>query len=76
MSKFPFEKARRPSGGAQLHAATVESDLDLGNPHRNSLRGLLRERDRLLAEYGRADAVVWEIDGKIVDRLAELAGKP
>ncbi len=69
----PFP-ARPTFLGAPARAGSVESDLDPGNPHKDSLRGMLWERRALVQRYGWGDGSVKEIERAIADRLATLAG--
>ncbi len=71
---FPFDRARKSTGGAPARSATVESDLDEGNPCTDSLRALLLERRGLIERYTSSDGSVWEVESKIARRLAQLSG--
>ncbi|TAJ89684.1 hypothetical protein [Reyranella sp.] len=74
VERFPIEKARKSTAGAPAQAATVESDLDPGNPFEDSLRGLLRKRRKLIDEYGDGDGAVWDVERRIADRLVSFVG--
>lgn len=73
--RFPIEKTGLLQRGVRAQSATLESELDPGNPRADSLRVLLRDRHLLIAQYGRSDGSVMEKNAEIADRLNSLAGR-
>lgn len=66
---------RNRSLGMPAQAATIESELDPRNPLKDSLRGLLEQRQHLIDQYGTCDGSVHEIERAIAERLVGLAGR-
>jgi hypothetical protein len=74
VKQFPPRPSFSPLGGVPARTATFDSELDPCNPNTDSLRGMLLERRALIERYTSSDGSVWDIERKIAERVAALAG--